>query len=67
MLAFSSPLKPLRLGNQLTQKEIYNWHISTQNILRVNYSNGVVSTAEKKLEYVQKNTALFACSGVEPM
>ena len=26
MLAFSSALEPLRIVNQLTQKEIYNWH-----------------------------------------
>ena len=29
MLAFSSALEPLRIVNQLTQKEIYNWHINT--------------------------------------
>ncbi len=29
MLAFSSALEPLRIVNQLTQKEIYNWHILT--------------------------------------
>jgi len=42
MLAFSSALEPLRIVNQLTQKEIYNWHILTPNNLPVTCSNGVV-------------------------
>ena len=67
MLAFSSSLEPLRIVNQLTQKEIYNWHILTPNNLPVTCSNGVVVSPDTKLENVQKNATIFICSGVEPM
>ena len=67
MLAFSSALEPLRIVNQLTQKEIYNWHILTPNNLPVTCSNGVVVSPDTKLENVQKNATIFICSGVEPM
>ena len=67
MLAFSSALEPLRIVNQLTQKEIYNWHILTPNNLPVTCSNGVVISPDTKLENVQKNATVFVCSGVEPM
>ena len=67
MLAFSSALEPLRIVNQLTQKEIYNWHILTPNNLPVTCSNGVVISPDTELENVQKNATIFVCSGVEPM
>ena len=67
MLAFSSALEPLRIVNQLTQKEIYNWHILTPNNLPVTCSNGVVVSPDTKLENAQKNATIFICSGVEPM
>ena len=67
MLAFSSAVEPLRIVNQLTQKEIYNWHILTPNNLPVTCSNGVVISPDTELENVQKNATIFVCSGVEPM
>ena len=67
MLAFSSALEPLRIVNQLTQKEIYNWHILTPSNMTFTSTNVVVINQDTELEHVQKNDKIFVCSGVEPM
>ena len=41
MLAFSAAAEPLRIANQITNKELYRWFILSEDGLPVPCSNGI--------------------------
>ncbi|MDR9394734.1 GlxA family transcriptional regulator [Roseovarius sp. SYSU LYC5161] len=67
LLAFTSALEPLRIANQVTNKELYRWFVMTEDDGPVNCSCGVNITPDTPLRDVPREAAGFVCAGVEPV
>ena len=66
MLAFSAAVEPLRVANQITNKELYRWFVMTENGTPVRCSNGIALVPDSGLENVPRGATAFVCSGIEP-
>ncbi len=66
MLAFSAALEPLRIANQVTNKELYRWFLITEDGNPVSCSNGVEIKPDFALHNLPRSSRLFVCSGIEP-
>ena len=66
MLAFSAALEPLRIANQVANKELYRWWLISEDGEPVPCSNGVEITPDSGLENLPRASRLFVCSGIEP-
>ena len=67
MLAFSSAVEPLRIANQVTNKELFRWFTMTPDGLPVRCSNRVLITPDRAMEPVPREAYSFVCSGTEPL
>ena len=50
MIAFVSAVEPLRVANRISGKQLYEWHIFSQDGGPVAASNGLILTPEGNLE-----------------
>lgn len=66
MLAFSAAVEPLRIANQVTNKELYRWFLITEDGNPVSCSNGVEIKPDFALHNLPRSSRLFVCSGIEP-
>ncbi|WP_425085500.1 GlxA family transcriptional regulator [Ruegeria profundi] len=66
MLAFSAAVEPLRIANQVTNKELYKWFLITEDGNPVSCSNGVEIKPDFALRNLPRSSRLFVCSGIEP-
>ncbi|KIC39077.1 AraC family transcriptional regulator [Ruegeria sp. ANG-R] len=66
MLAFSAAVEPLRIANQVTNKELYKWYLISEDGNPVRCSNGVKITPDLDLHTLPRSSRLFVCSGIEP-
>lgn len=66
MLAFSAAVEPLRLANQVTNRELYRWFVMTEDGQPVKCSNGIAITPDSGLVNVPREAMAFACAGIEP-
>ena len=66
LLAFTSALEPLRIANQVSGKELYRWHLMTEEGTPVRCSCGVLITPDTALQDIPRGAAAFVCAGVEP-
>ena len=66
MLAFSAAVEPLRIANQVTNKELYKWFLITEDGNPVSCSNGIEITPDFALHNLPRSSRLFVCSGIEP-
>ena len=66
MLAFSSAVEPLRVANQVANRELYRWFMMTEDGAPVRCSNGILITPDSGLRNLPKSAAAFVCSGTEP-
>lgn len=66
MLAFSAAVEPLRVANQVTNRELYRWYVMTEDGAPVRCSNGISITPDSGLENLTKEAAAFVCAGIEP-
>ncbi len=66
MLAFSAAVEPLRIANQVTNKELYNWFLISEDGEPVQCSNGVRVAPDLALQNLPRSSMLFVCSGIEP-
>ncbi len=66
MLAFSAAVEPLRIANQVTNKELYKWFLISEDGNPVRCSNGVEIAADLALHNLPRSSRLFVCSGIEP-
>ncbi|WP_170765062.1 GlxA family transcriptional regulator [Ruegeria lacuscaerulensis] len=66
MLAFSAAVEPLRIANQVTNKELYKWFLITEDGNPVTCSNGIEITPDFALQNLPRSSRLFVCSGIEP-
>ncbi len=67
MLAFSSAVEPLRVANQVTNRELYRWFVMTEDGNPVRCSNGIMITPDTALKNLPKSATAFVCSGIEPV
>lgn len=66
MLAFSAAIEPLRIANQITNKELYRWFLLTEDGKPVQCSNGIQITPDDALKNLPTSSMCFICSGIEP-
>ena len=66
MLAFSSAVEPLRVANQVTNKELYRWFVMTEDGTPVSCSNGIAIVPDCGLQNVPRGAIAFICAGTEP-
>ena len=66
LLAFTSALEPLRIANQVSGKELYRWHLMTEDGAPVHCSCGVHITPDSALQDIPRGAAAFVCAGIEP-
>lgn len=66
MLAFSAAVEPMRIANQVANKELYRWFTMTEDGSPVQCSNFVTITPDMALQPVPKEAYSFVCSGIEP-
>lgn len=65
-LAFTSALEPLRIANQVTNRELYRWFIMTEDGGPVVCSCGLNITPDSALRDLPRTAAAFVCAGIEP-
>lgn len=66
MLAIAAAIEPLRIANQITERELYTWHTLTEDGAAVTCSNGMRITPDGDLASVTGTARCFVCAGVEP-
>lgn len=66
LLAFTSAVEPLRIANQVTNKELYRWFVMTEDGGPVTCSCGVNITPDSGLRDMPRDGAAFVCAGIEP-
>ncbi len=66
LLAFTSALEPLRIANQITNRELYRWYVMTEDDGSVLCSCGVKITPDTDLKDVPRTGSAFVCAGIEP-
>ncbi len=67
MLALSSAIEPLRVANQVSQKELYRWFTLSNGGVPVQCSNNIAITPDDDLINVPRQARVFVCGGTEPM
>lgn len=66
MLAFSSAVEPLRVANQVTNKELYRWFLMTEDGQPVSCSNGIEISPNCEFKNLPPEATAIICSGIEP-
>ena len=64
MLAFASALEPLRAANRQTNRDLFNWVITSPSGTVATASNGVEVRADGDLTILQECRMVFVCAGV---
>lgn len=67
MLALSSAIEPLRIANQIAQRELYRWRTLTEDGAPITCSNNLTVMPDGALDTLSREEAVFVCSGVEPL
>ena len=67
LLALSSAIEPLRIANQIAQKELYRWRTLTEDGAAITCSNNVTVMPDGALDTQSREETVFVCSGVEPL
>lgn len=65
MIAFVSAVEPLRVANRISGKQLYEWHIFSQDGGPVAASNGLILTPEGNLEAASDFGCIALCSGID--
>ena len=65
MLAFSSAIEPLRSANRMSDRNLFEWIIASENGESVIASNGVAVAANGDLEDLASCRMVFACGGLD--
>ena len=67
MLAFSSAVEPLRIANQVSNKELYRWFLLAEEAGPVRCSNGIKIMPDAEISNLPNSSLVFVCSGTEPL
>ncbi|SHL07346.1 transcriptional regulator, AraC family with amidase-like domain [Roseovarius marisflavi] len=63
LLAFSAALDPLRIANQLAQRPLYRWTVSSQDGAAATSSCGISVNVDESLSPSARDTDLVVCGG----
>ena len=63
MMAFSSAIEPLRMANQLTGKELYQWILISSDGEPVTASNSLPFAVQHGTDSRERYDAVFVCAG----
>jgi len=64
MIAFSAAVEPLRMANQLTGSELYQWYVISSDGQPVSCSNGISIAAQMEAGNKERFDAVFVCGGI---
>ncbi len=64
MIAFSAAVEPLRMANQLTGAELYQWEVVSSDGQPVACSNGIRIAAQLAAGCKDRFDAVFVCGGI---
>ncbi len=64
MIAFSAAVEPLRMANQLTGAELYQWQVISSDGQAVSCSNGISIAAQLAAGCKERFDAVFVCGGI---
>ncbi|MGB0959584.1 MAG: GlxA family transcriptional regulator [Halocynthiibacter sp.] len=67
LMALSAAIEPLRIANQLSQKELYRWYKLAPDMGSVTCSNAMEILPDGALRDLPKSATAFVCSGGEPL
>ena len=65
MMAFASAIEPLRSANRLTEQNLFDWVIASENEQYTMASNGVEVAATTQIEDLINCRLIFICGGVD--
>lgn len=63
-VAFGCAVDPLRIANLVSDQELYEWSLASENGRTVTASNGLVTLVDHSFEAVPESDQLFALSGL---
>ncbi len=66
MLALSAAIEPLRVANQITNRELYRWFLMTEDGQPVRCSNGMLVTPDMSLSELPSGATALVAAGGEP-
>lgn len=66
MLAVAAAIEPLRIANQITERELFTWYTLTEDGGPITCSNGMRITPDGDLLGIAGEARCFVCAGVEP-
>ena len=65
MMAFASAVEPLRLANRMAGKELYRWHLASQDGKAVRASNQLLVGVNGDLKSIEHVETVFVCTGID--
>lgn len=66
MNALSSAIEPLRIANQLTRKNLFEWRCVSENQMPVKCSNGLEISVDGSICDIETREIVIVCSGILP-
>ncbi|MBZ9557276.1 MULTISPECIES: GlxA family transcriptional regulator [unclassified Modicisalibacter] len=66
MMAFFSAVEPLRIANRIAGRELFVWHVISQDGEPVTASNGMTLLADASLDSAPRLPTLAVCSSFDP-
>jgi transcriptional regulator GlxA family with amidase domain len=65
MMAFASAIEPLRLANQVSGRDLYEWQLVSEGKRDVSCSNGAVFRTDLGLEELSRDSTVLVCGGID--
>ncbi len=66
MMAFSAAIEPLRSANRVSERQLFDWQLTSADGKQVMASNGIAVAVDCPLSELRKADMLVVCAGLEP-
>ncbi len=67
MMGFSAAIEPLRSANRMSERQLFEWQLTSVDGKPVPASNGICVAAHRPLKELRKLDMLVVCAGLEPL
>jgi AraC family transcriptional regulator, glycine betaine-responsive activator len=67
MMAFSAAIEPLRSANRMSERQLFEWRLTSVDGKEVPASNGIGIKPHLPLDKLHKTDMLVVCAGLEPV
>jgi len=67
MMAFSAAIEPLRSANRMSERQLFEWRLTSVDGREVPASNGIDIKPHLSLDKLHKTDMLVVCAGLEPV